>query len=213
MKKYTDSKFDGDLSFLNEHLEQAITNFNDALHYKGRQENSFNAERKRPEENKVQNKENFSINQNSRTSLNVKSRRNEVNSIMVTSSNFENSKNEKDLTNFGQSENEKNVKSTNHFHEINSICNSETEQDTGNHLHQSERIGNNKPVLNTYAINKFKAMRPSTVKRKSQLEMMLHSSGFDMELFNDLKEELLELEKDNIIINYKQDLIMNILTN
>ena len=65
--------------------------------------------------------------------------------------------------------------------------------------------------INTYPVNEFEVVQPSVIRRKSQLELMLLSSGFDMELFNSFKEELLELEKDNIIMKYKQDLMMTIL--
>jgi hypothetical protein len=64
--------------------------------------------------------------------------------------------------------------------------------------------------VNTYTVNDFEVVQPSN-RRKSQLEIMLINAGFDMELFNDFRDELLELEKDNIIMKYKQDLMMMIL--
>lgn len=65
--------------------------------------------------------------------------------------------------------------------------------------------------VNIYTVNEFEEVKPSIKRRKSQLEVMLRNSGFDMELFNNFKEELLEIEKDNIIMKYKQELMMTIL--
>lgn len=48
-------------------------------------------------------------------------------------------------------------------------------------------------------------------EKKSQLEMMVLNSGYDLEMFNSLKMELIELEKEKIIMKYKQDLMMMIL--
>lgn len=48
-------------------------------------------------------------------------------------------------------------------------------------------------------------------EKKSQLEMMVLNSGYDLEMFNTLKMELIELEKEKIIMKYKQDLMMMIL--
>jgi hypothetical protein len=76
----------------------------------------------------------------------------------------------------------------------------------------SDRVSPKKIIdVNTYTVNEFEVVQPANIIRKSQLELMLLSSGFDMELFNNFKEELLELEKDNIIMKYKQDLMMTIL--
>lgn len=52
---------------------------------------------------------------------------------------------------------------------------------------------------------------PQTSGKKSQLEEMFLNSGYNPELFNNLKKELLELEKEKIIMQYKQDLMMMII--
>jgi hypothetical protein len=51
----------------------------------------------------------------------------------------------------------------------------------------------------------------STGEKKSQLEEMVLNSGYGAEMFNNLKMELLELEKEKIIMKYKQDLMMMII--
>ena len=48
-------------------------------------------------------------------------------------------------------------------------------------------------------------------EKKSQLEEMILNSGYGVEMFNNLKLELLELEKEKIIMKYKQDLMMMII--
>lgn len=48
-------------------------------------------------------------------------------------------------------------------------------------------------------------------EKKSQLEEMILNSGYGAEMFNNLKMELLELEKEKIIMKYKQDLMMMII--
>ncbi|WP_432670159.1 hypothetical protein [Flavobacterium sp. SM2513] len=53
-------------------------------------------------------------------------------------------------------------------------------------------------------------LTPSSEK-KSQLEEMILNSGYGAEMFNNLKMELLELEKEKIIMKYKQDLMMMII--
>ena len=48
-------------------------------------------------------------------------------------------------------------------------------------------------------------------EKKSQLEEMILNSGYGDEMFKNLKMELLELEKEKIIMKYKQDLMMMII--
>lgn len=48
-------------------------------------------------------------------------------------------------------------------------------------------------------------------EKKSQLEEMILNSGYGAEMFNNLKMELLEMEKEKIIMKYKQDLMMMII--
>lgn len=79
--------------------------------------------------------------------------------------------------------------------------------DTNNLSGENTNLNNS---VNTYIVNDFEVVKPFN-RRKSQLELMLINAGFDMELFNDFRDELLELEKDNIIMKYKQDLMMMIL--
>lgn len=50
-----------------------------------------------------------------------------------------------------------------------------------------------------------------TGEKKSQLEEMILNSGYGAEMFNNLKMELLEMEKEKIIMKYKQDLMMMII--
>lgn len=52
---------------------------------------------------------------------------------------------------------------------------------------------------------------PQTGEKKSQLEEIILNSGYGVEMFNNLKMELLELEKEKIIMKYKQDLMMMII--
>ena len=212
MKKYTDLKFAGDLSFLNEHLEQAITNFNDVLKQEGHQQTSVHAERRTLKETSYQNKEDISLDQNFETSINEKSRRSAINSSNTAESSYKKSYNQSDLTNFTQAENNKNVTNKSLFYANNHKNNLRFEQNTENHMHQSE-LKNliNKTDFNPKSVNDFKVAPHTALKGKSQLEMMLRNSGFDMTLFNDWKEELLELETENIIMKYKHELISKIL--
>ena len=68
-----------------------------------------------------------------------------------------------------------------------------------------------KTIFKSYKEKIVEVPQPSIVTGKSQLEIMLLSSGYDIELVNNLKIELLDLEKDKIIMKYKQDLMMLIL--
>lgn len=52
---------------------------------------------------------------------------------------------------------------------------------------------------------------PQYGEKKSQLEEMVLNSGYGPEMFNNLKMELLEMEKEKIIMKYKQDLMMMII--
>jgi hypothetical protein len=49
--------------------------------------------------------------------------------------------------------------------------------------------------------------------KKTHLEEMVLNSAYEIEMFNNLKTAILELEKEKIIMKYKQDLIMMILKN
>lgn len=66
-------------------------------------------------------------------------------------------------------------------------------------------------IFKSYQEKVVEVAQPTISKTKSQLELMLISSGYDMEVINNFKMELLDLEKDKIIMKYKLDLMMLIL--
>lgn len=140
MEEYSDLKFDGDLSFLNENLEEA----------------------KKIQKKEVNNESNS--NNNSQTILTPQP--------TVTM---------------------QNPKETNN----------------------SPVVTSSTPVEPNYAPQQEQRMTyqatPQTGEKKSQLEEIILNSGYGVEMFNNLKMELLELEKEKIIMKYKQDLMMMII--
>lgn len=140
MEEYSDLKFDGDLSFLNENLEEA---------------------------KKIQKKE-------------------------VT--------------------NESN--SNNNFQTVPTQKPAVTMQNP-NETNNSPVATSSTPVEPNYAPQQEQRMTyqatPQTGEKKSQLEEIILNSGYGVEMFNNLKMELLELEKEKIIMKYKQDLMMMII--
>lgn len=140
MEEYSDLKFDGDLSFLNENLEEA----------------------KKIQKKEVTNESNS--NNNSQTILTPQP--------TVTM---------------------QNTKETNNS----PVAASSTNVEPNYAPQQEQRM--------TYQET------PQTGEKKSQLEEIILNSGYGVEMFNNLKMELLELEKEKIIMKYKQDLMMMII--
>ncbi len=140
MEEYSDLKFDGDLSFLNENLEEA----------------------KKIQKKEVNNESNS--NNNSQTILTPQP--------TVTM---------------------QNPKETNNS----PVATSSTNVEPNYAPQQEQRM--------TYQAT------PQTGEKKSQLEEIILNSGYGVEMFNNLKMELLELEKEKIIMKYKQDLMMMII--
>lgn len=140
MEEYSDLKFDGDLSFLNENLEEA---------------------------KKVQKKE--------------------INNESNSNNNFQTVPTQKPAVTM-QNPNETN---------------------------NSQVATSSTPVEPNYAPQQEQRMTyqatPQTGEKKSQLEEIILNSGYGVEMFNNLKMELLELEKEKIIMKYKQDLMMMII--
>ena len=140
MEEYSDLKFDGDLSFLNENLEEA---------------------------KKVQKKE--------------------VNNESNSNNNFQTVPTQKPAVTM------QNPKETNNS----PVATSSTPVEPNYAPQQEQRM--------TYQAT------PQTGEKKSQLEEIILNSGYGVEMFNNLKMELLELEKEKIIMKYKQDLMMMII--
>lgn len=140
MEEYSDLKFDGDLSFLNENLEEA---------------------------KKVQKKE--------------------VNNESNSNNNFQTVPTQKPAVTM-QNPNETNNSP---------VATSSTPVEPNYAPQQEQRM--------TYQAT------PQTGEKKSQLEEIILNSGYGVEMFNNLKMELLELEKEKIIMKYKQDLMMMII--
>ncbi len=140
MEEYSDLKFDGDLSFLNENLEEA---------------------------KKVQKKE--------------------INNESNSNNNFQTVPTQKPAVTM-QNPNETNNSP---------VATSSTPVEPNYAPQQEQRM--------TYQAT------PQTGEKKSQLEEIILNSGYGVEMFNNLKMELLELEKEKIIMKYKQDLIMMII--
>ena len=162
-------------------------------------------------------------NANSQNGRNVQAENFDAFNTINNSKNFDklnnsyNSQGRQHLKNGSDFQNRDNSKYTSNDNTIHNIgySNHESEAFRNNQLktnqlsNEHESFKNNVNV-NTYTVNDFEVVQPSN-RRKSQLELMLINAGFDMELFNDFRDELLELEKDNIIMKYKQDLMMMIL--
>lgn len=140
MEEYSDLKFDGDLSFLNENLEEA---------------------------KKVQKKE--------------------INNESNSNNNFQTVPTQKPAVTM-QNPNETNNSP---------VATSSTPVEPNYAPQQEQRM--------TYQAT------PQTGEKKSQLEEIILNSGYGVEMFNNLKMELLELEKEKIIMKYKQDLMMMII--
>lgn len=140
MEEYSDLKFDGDLSFLNENLEEA---------------------------KKIQKKE--------------------VNNESNSNNNFQTVPTQKPAVTM-QNPNETNNSP---------VATSSTPVEPNYAPQQEQRM--------TYQAT------PQTGEKKSQLEEIILNSGYGVEMFNNLKMELLELEKEKIIMKYKQDLMMMII--
>lgn len=140
MEEYSDLKFDGDLSFLNENLEEA---------------------------KKIQKKE--------------------INNESNSNNNFQTVPTQKPAVTM-QNPNETNNSP---------VATSSTPVEPNYAPQQEQRM--------TYQAT------PQTGEKKSQLEEIILNSGYGVEMFNNLKMELLELEKEKIIMKYKQDLMMMII--
>ncbi|MDD3004525.1 hypothetical protein [Flavobacterium sp.] len=140
MEEYSDLKFDGDLSFLNENLEEA---------------------------KKVQ--------------------KEEIKNESISNSNFQ------PVTNPQPIEPMRNSNETNQSQPETSSTNAAV-----NHVPQQEQ----RVTPQSYS---------QVGEKKSQLEEIILNSGYGVEMFNNLKMELLELEKEKIIMKYKQDLMMMII--
>lgn len=137
MEEYSDLKFEGDLSFLNENLEEA--------------KKSFNKDKKVEVQPKVQAAAPENISEKKQSAEYLEKLFNELSAQSSTES------------------------------QNNSIKTA--------------------PQLNV----------ESTDGKKSQLEEMVLSSGVGNEMFEKLKMQLLEMEKEKIIMKYKQDLMMMIM--
>ena len=84
----------------------------------------------------------------------------------------------------------------------------------GSMFEQNNYVNNkpeNDPNFKPYQGKIVKDVEAEDGDKKSQLEVMVLGSGYDLEMFNTLKMELIELEKEKIIMKYKQDLMMMIL--
>lgn len=140
MEEYSDLKFDGDLSFLNENLEEA---------------------------KKVQKKE---VNNESNSNNNSQTVPTQKPAVTMQNPNETNNS---------------------------PVATSSTPVEPNYAPQQEQRM--------TYQAT------PQTGEKKSQLEEIILNSGYGVEMFNNLKMELLELEKEKIIMKYKQDLMMMII--
>jgi hypothetical protein len=147
MEDYSDLKFDGDLSFLNENLDAAKSALISAKSEEVKKETSSSA------------------NQQSTPTQQI---------IPIQQKPVEKMDNYKDQT-----------------HTQNSNSNQRTEDNS------NQRMTNHNA--------------PQFGEKKSQLEEMVLNSGYGPEMFNNLKMELLEMEKEKIIMKYKQDLMMMII--
>jgi hypothetical protein len=147
MEDYSDLKFDGDLSFLNENLDAA--------------KSALISEK--PEEVKKETNS-FADQQSTPTQL---------------------------ITPIQQKPAEKMDNYNDQTHTQNSNSNQRTESNS------NQRMTNHNA--------------PQFGEKKSQLEEMVLNSGYGPEMFNNLKMELLEMEKEKIIMKYKQDLMMMII--
>jgi hypothetical protein len=145
MEEYSDLKFDGDLSFLNENLDAAKNALSEEKIEEVKKEPTYNSNQPLPptQQRPTENMEKYNDTMNSQN--NVSNNRTE---------NYSNSRNNQGMMN----------QSTSHYGE-----------------------------------------------KKSQLEEMVLNSGYGPEMFNNLKMELLEMEKEKIIMKYKQDLMMMII--
>ena len=145
MEEYSDLKFDGDLSFLNENLDAAKNEVKAKVEEQAKQEpvaTNYNTGTPTPQ-NTEEKMEKFNETVNNQNTSSSNSNENQVNNRM-----------------------------------------------------DSVMINQNAPQFG---------------EKKSQLEAMVLSSGYGPEMFDKLKMELLEMEKEKIIMKYKQDLMMMII--
>ncbi len=91
--------------------------------------------------------------------------------------------------------------------EIESEKSNETVNAEANNSVNENEVSFSNPVKQEIITHSFS---PSNEK-KSQLEEMILNSDYGVEMFNNLKMELLELEREKIIMKYKQDLMMMII--
>lgn len=145
MEEYSDLKFDGDLSFLNENLDAAKNSL---------QEEKMEEVKKEPTYNSNQH-----------------------------------------LTPTQQ-------RPTESMEKYNDNMNSHN-NNSNNRIENNSNSRNNQGMMSQNT--------PHYGEKKSQLEEMVLNSGYGPEMFNNLKMELLEMEKEKIIMKYKQDLMMMII--
>lgn len=173
MDEYSDLKFDGDLSFLNENVDAAKKDLE---------------EERAAEENK-------DPNYNSKEQLSTTQRKERMEMGLIAKSN--------EQINPVHSNN----KPTQEQNNPTQPKSMEKSNDTTN-IQSNDSNSRNEKYSNQ---DIMKDNTPHYNGKKSQLEEMVLNSGYGPELFNNLKMELLELEKEKIIMKYKQDLMMIII--
>jgi|GEM_PF-6001464 len=173
MDEYSDLKFDGDLSFLNDNLEEA---------------------KKALEEDQMEEKDNDPA-FTSKEQLNPSQQKIREERGLVSKSN------EQIIPTHEQK---------NPTREQNNPTQQQPMEKSNDTMNIQSNDSNNRTEKNSNQ-ETMKDNMPHFNGKKSQLEEMVLNSGYGPELFNNLKMELLELEKEKIIMKYKQDLMMMII--
>lgn len=178
MEEYSDLKFDGDLSFLNENLDAAKF-----------AEREANIKQEIVKEEYAQSaREEFNKQELARTE-----------SVKFTNANADKMHEQNEFINepVAQINPESTQKTVEQMENRNETMNSEALKSTRDNDNNSSGMA--------------KQNFQQTGEKKSQLEEMILNSGYGAEMFNNLKMELLEMEKEKIIMKYKQDLMMMII--
>lgn len=178
MEEYSDLKFDGDLSFLNENLDAAKFAEKEAnAKQEIRKEEAVQFDRKEP--------------------------------VSTESVKFSDASADKMYQQYEQKQ---------PINEPKAQMNQEPTQNTVEHMeNRNESMNSETSNSNSTRDNNNNSSGmvnqnfQQTGEKKSQLEEMILNSGYGAEMFNNLKMELLEMEKEKIIMKYKQDLMMMII--
>lgn len=228
MEEYSDLKFDGDLSFLNENLDAAKYAEKEAIIKQEivKEESARQAReefdrqelaRKQSANSALNNITNDELERDENAKLakaELERREIEEGAARLAKVAFERKVREEETARISREADERikmNASINNTREELTKVTIENMERSNEMMNSQAEKSGNENGLAPRMQQSPMNQNFTPSSERKSQLEEMILNSGYGAEMFNNLKMELLELEKEKIIMKYKQDLMMMII--